>query len=131
MIRELVNFLFPTSGYRRGTVSNLTVEKIKRDWENIDILMKGKNPSQLKQALITADKTLDAALKDIVAGETMGERLKNAKDKFERSTYNRIWDAHKLRNSLVHEAGFEPGYYTLDGAVTNLRYALRTLKIYV
>lgn len=131
MIGKLLSFLFPSVGYRRGTVSSNTIEKIKRDWETIDIQLKGKTPSQLKQALITADKTLDNALRDVVAGNTMGERLKNAKDKFEKNMYNRIWDAHKLRNSLVHESGFEPGYYTLEGAVTNLRAALRALNVYV
>ncbi len=131
MILEFLKSIFIPNTYKRGTVSSQTIEKISRDWENIAVLVKGKSPSQLKQALITADKTLDAALKDIVLGDTMGERLKNAKDKFDRATYNRIWDAHKLRNSLVHEAGFEPGYFTLDGAITNIRMALRKLRIYV
>ncbi|KKS07640.1 hypothetical protein A3K01_01215 [candidate division WWE3 bacterium RIFOXYD1_FULL_43_17] len=114
-----------------GSVSQETVRKITSDWENISILLKQKGPSQLKQALIMADKSLDAVLKEIVPGETMGERLKNAVEKFDRPTYNRIWDAHKLRNSLVHEAGFEPAYFMIIEAVANLKEALYKLGVNV
>lgn len=115
------------SGY--SSVSMETVRKITSDWDNVTILLQGKSPSQLRQALITADKCLDAALKDVVPGETMGERLKNAIDKFDRPTYNRIWDAHKLRNNIVHEAGFEPPYFMVTEAVANLKEGLYKLGV--
>lgn len=115
----------------KDTVSTQTIQKIKLDWNNIDTLLKGKSPSQLRQALITADKTLDSALKDIVSGESMGERLKNAKDKFDYATYNKIWNAHKIRNALVHEAGYEPGYSMLISAVNDIKYALSKLGVFV
>lgn len=120
-----------TASYSYGIVSQDTVRKITSDWDNIAILLKQKSPAQLKQALITADKTLDAALKDVVPGETMGERLKNSKEKFDRVTYGRIWDAHKLRNSLVHEAGFEPPYFVINEAVANLKEGLYKLGVRV
>lgn len=110
-------------------VSQDTMRKISEEWANVEILLKGKSPSQLRQALIVADKCLDAALKDIVPGETMGERLKNAISRFDRSAYGRIWDAHKLRNSLVHEAGFEPPYFMINEAVANLKEGLYKLGV--
>ena len=126
------DFIFGSgTGTSYGSVSQETVRKITSDWENISVLLKQKGPSQLKQALIMADKSLDAVLKEIVPGETMGERLKNAVDKFDRPTYNRIWDAHKLRNSLVHEAGFEPAYFMITEAVSNLKEALYKLGVNV
>ncbi|KKS31510.1 hypothetical protein A2380_00495 [candidate division WWE3 bacterium RIFOXYB1_FULL_43_24] len=126
------DFIFGSgTGTSYGSVSQETVRKITSDWENISVLLKQKGPSQLKQALIMADKSLDAVLKEIVPGETMGERLKNAVDKFDRPTYNRIWDAHKLRNSLVHEAGFEPAYFMVTEAVANLKEALYKLGVNV
>ncbi|HBY10119.1 hypothetical protein A2473_00440 [candidate division WWE3 bacterium RIFOXYC2_FULL_42_13] len=126
------DFIFGSgSSSSYGSVSQETVRKITADWENISVLLKQKGPSQLKQALIMADKSLDAVLKEMVPGETMGERLKNAVEKFDRPTYNRIWDAHKLRNSLVHEAGFEPAYFMITEAVANLKEAIYKLGVNV
>lgn len=38
-----------------------------------------------------------------IKGETVGERLKNARDLYDRKTYDNIWKVHKLRNAVVHE----------------------------
>jgi len=116
-------------GVGRKRVSALTIEKIESDWRTINILLKEGKPSQLRQALITADKTVDAALKDLVAGETMGERLKNAGDLFERPMYDKIWKAHKMRNSVVHEAGFEPAHFTVTRSVGDLKKGLSVLGV--
>jgi hypothetical protein len=126
----ILNFLFGgKGGFGRSVVSTQTEQRIQSDWKNIKTLLASKGPSQLRQALITADKTLDSALKDIVAGETMGERLKNAKDKFDRDLYNKIWEAHKIRNALVHEAGYEPPYHMVTRAIENLKTGLQSLRV--
>ena len=115
----------------RGSVSQVTVGNIQREWQNIKVLMDGKSPSQLRQAVISADKTLDNALRDLVSGESMGERLKNAKDLFPWELYDKIWKAHKMRNSLVHESGFEPPYFVIQEAVETLRRGLQVLRVNV
>jgi hypothetical protein len=61
----------------------------------------------------------------------MGERLKMAKDTFDRDLYNKIWEAHKVRNNLVHEAGYEPPYYVLTDAIEKLRLAIVSLGVKV
>ncbi len=121
--------------FKKSTKSRIitveTKEKIQRDWKNIEILLTQKGPSQLRQALITADKSLDNALKDIVDGETMGERLKNAENFFEREQYNKIWEAHKIRNNLVHESGYEPPYFVVTKAVQDLKEGLEKVGVRV
>jgi len=121
--------------FKKSTKSRIitveTKEKIQRDWKNIEILLTQKGPSQLRQALITADKSLDNALKDIVDGETMGERLKNAENFFEREQYNKIWEAHKIRNNLVHESGYEPPYFVVTRAVQDLKEGLEKVGVRV
>lgn len=124
---KLLKMLFGFGGGKN--ISSETREKIARDWANIKVLLDGKSPSQLRQALLTADKTLDNALRDLVPGNTMGERLKSAKDKFDYGTYDRIWKAHKVRNALVHEAGYEPPHYVLTEAIENLRRGLEALGV--
>jgi len=127
----LFNFfdLFSFGSGDGGFVTINTERKIISDWEKIAGLMATRQPSSLRQALITADRTLDAALKDMVSGETMGERLKNAKTYFDRDTYNKIWEAHKVRNNLVHEADYEPPYHVVGNAVDTLKYALIKLRV--
>lgn len=123
--------LFGVSGFGRSTVSTQTKEKIRSEWNQINILMSGGAPSQMRQALISADKCLDNALRDIVAGETMGERLKNASGKYDRIVYDKIWKAHKMRNALVHEAGYEPTYGMIKVAVDDLRQGLIKIGVNV
>jgi len=113
----------------RNVISVETRNNIDRDWKNIKVLLSQRGPSQLRQALITADKCLDNALRDVVDGETMGERLKNASEIFDKDTYNKIWEAHKVRNTLVHEAGYEPPYFVITQSVESLKTGLQVLGI--
>ncbi len=127
---NIFKILFGGNGlYKRTSVSSESEELIRADWQKISVLLKAGGPSNNKQALITADRSLDTAFKDTTTGETMGERLKNMRDRFDRPIYNQIWEAHKLRNSLVHEANFEPPYYVIEKAITDLRTALELLGV--
>mgnify|MGYP001260948322 CR=1 FL=1 len=123
--------LFFKKSTKRRIITVETKEKVQRDWKNVEILLSQKGPSQLRQALITADKSLDNALRDIVDGETMGERLKNAENLFEKDEYNRVWEAHKIRNNLVHESGYEPPYFVVTKAVQDLKEALKKVGVQV
>jgi hypothetical protein len=124
-----LDFIFKKN--KRRSVSIETVKNIEREWGNINILLSQKGPSQLRQALINADKTVDNALRDMVDGETMGDRLKEAELFFDRELYNKVWEAHKLRNNLVHESGFEPPYFVITEAVQTFRNALYALGVKV
>lgn len=112
---------------RKGSVKAQTKKMIQNDMRNVDVLLQGKSPSQLRQALITTDKALDNALRDVVSGDSMGERLKNADQLFDRNLYNQIWSAHKMRNALVHESGYEPPHHMVTAGINNLKNGLRSL----
>ena len=76
--------------------------------------------------VIEADKLLDKALCEMgVAGKTMGDRLKNSKDKF--TQLNAVWYAHKLRNQIAHEPGFRLEYKQAQHALNTFRAALKDL----
>ena len=123
-----LKFLFGLNNTRR-IITVETRNKIQSDWKNIEVLLSQRGPSQLRQALITADKSMDNALKDLVAGENMGERLKNAEKMFDRDEYNKIWEAHKVRNNRVHESGYEPPYFVLTQSVESLKSGLERVGI--
>ncbi len=129
----LLSFLFGKNAFSLGSgrrnVSTQTRQRIELDWKQMDVMLRGSSPSQLKQALLIADKSLDNALRDLVEGENMGQRMKNAKDLFDWGLYDKLWKAHKMRNSMVHEAGFDPTKGMIIDAVENLRQGLYILGI--
>ncbi len=95
---------------RRAAVGRLGPydrQKIEDDWERIEQLIAVGGPSALKEAVITADKLLDYALGQVSSGEAAGERLKNARGAFPPPIYRGLWDAHKMRNALVHDPNFD------------------------
>ena len=57
-------------------------------------------------AIIEADKLVDNVLRrGGIMGESMADRLRKVEGLISRDTYQGMWDAHKLRNNLVHEMG--------------------------
>lgn len=113
----------------KGGISPRTLELILKDWEDINILLGGQSPSQYKQALIIADKSLDNVLKDLVKGKNMGERLKNSRNLFSKETYSSIWKAHKIRNLIVHESGFDAPSFVVKDAINNIKQGLIELDV--
>lgn len=77
-------------------------KETKEKWEEIKNLMKNESVLSFKLAVIEADKLFDSALKEArMRGDTMGERLRFAVHKYPK--IQKIWEAHILRNDLVHE----------------------------
>jgi hypothetical protein len=126
---NLFNFLFGNIGATRKVVTQQTADNILSDWKTISVSLAQKTPSFLRNALITADKSLDNALGDLVDGESMGDRLKNATNLFSRDLYSKIWDAHKIRNNLVHASGYEPPHFVVTEAIQTFKLALQTLGL--
>ncbi len=87
-----------------------------------------ENKIELKNSLIQADKLLDFVLKNKkVKGDTLGERLKNSKTFFNKADYNLIWEAHKMRNVLVHEIEENITIAIIRQNIRHLSSAIRNL----
>jgi hypothetical protein len=115
---------------RRVSVGRLKVydcKKIEEDWARVEQLVGTGKPSAFKEAVIVADKLLDYALKQIAPGESMGERLKNARDGFPRPLYQGLWDAHKVRNALVHDPNYDLTRLVAEGALEKFRAGFKHL----
>lgn len=75
-------------------------------------------------AIINADKLLDQALRERgVPGETMGDRMKNAKTLL--SNNDHIWTAHKLRNRIAHENTAKLNPVVMHKAMSAYKAALK------
>lgn len=111
-------------------VSLGTIREVKRLWAGVDELLGLKSPSQLKQAVIKADKIVDLVLREVSVGETAGERLRRAKEAFRADEdYQAVWDAHKVRNALVHEADYEPPHHLCREVVGKFKRGLIGLGV--
>lgn len=106
--------------------NQLNVEKYRRKWLEIEQLLSKDDQRACQFAVIEADKLLDIAMKENgVRGDTMGDRLKTAKERW--SDQNAVWSSHKLRNQIVHEADVKVTYDTARRALAGFKKALKDM----
>lgn len=114
---------------QKDKASSFSKDLIQSKWLEVGAMMQEGGPANYRQAIMEADKLIDMVLRSKVPGDTMGERLKNARGLFHRTTYDRLWTAHKIRNKLAHEAEFEGLSSDAKMAVRNFEKALRELRV--
>lgn len=107
----------------------LNRDLIVSKWREVEAMLREGSPANYRQAIMEADKLVDMVLKTKVPGDTMGERLKNARGLFHHQTYDRLWTGHKIRNKLAHEAEFEGLSSDAKMAVRNFEKALKELHV--
>jgi hypothetical protein len=106
--------------------SQLDIEKYRKKWLEIERQLNRDDTRSCQFAIIEADKLLDCALKETgVKGDTMGERMRTAKDKW--SNRDAVWRAHKLRNQIVHETNVQVTYDTARRALAGFKRALKDI----
>jgi len=106
--------------------TQLDIEKYRMKWLAIETQLKRDEPSSFHLTVLNADKLLDQALKERgFRGETMGERMKNAKTSWNNA--NAVWTAHKLRNQIAHETDVRIDYDLARRALASFKQALKDL----
>lgn len=102
------------------------VEEYQTRWLKIENNLIKSDPRTYNLAVIEADKLLEYAMHEMGApGKTMGENLKKIGNRF--SKLNSVWSAHKLRNQIAHEHGFEVDYAQANRALAAFKQALKDL----
>ena len=106
----------------------LSQEVFAGHWSKIKTMVSSGDLISIRQSVVEADKLLDLVLKKRVSGENLGMRLKNAESIFKnRSNYSQAWEAHKLRNRLVHEVGYDASESVCKNAIRGFENAFRDL----
>lgn len=101
---------------------------IQTKWREIEQLMQLGHPSNFARAVLEADKLLDHILRSLRApGTTMADRLKASQKRFSQEAYEAAWNAHKVRNELVHNTQFELMDYSAKSAISNFKKAINEL----
>lgn len=98
-------------------------------WEEILRHMNSDREAEWKFAIIEADKLVDNSLKIAgYQGDTMGERLMNI-DKDQFPNLDGLWEAHKIRNKLVHDVNYFLRYAEAKTAIQLYEKVLEELGI--
>lgn len=108
---------------RRRRFSKRELALVRTEWEAV----RNKISREPKHALIEADRLLDFVLKKRGYAGSLGDKLKKAEDAF--SHADDIWKAHKLRNRVAHEVGFEVTEGEVRKAVSAYKQALWDLGV--
>lgn len=95
----------PFKGLRRKKKLTLEEKKyILAKKQQIEKSLSSENQIELHHAVLEADKLVDWVLKERkYRGQTFADRLRSAEKDIPESVYNSIWQAHKIRNRIVHE----------------------------
>jgi len=114
-------------GHGRKGSKPLDVDRFRTSWMTIERqLVKGEEAS-CHLVVLNADKLLDQALRQRnFKGDTMGERMKSARDTW--SNANNVWAAHKLRNRIAHETDVNVGYDNARHALAAYKQALKDVR---
>lgn len=108
----------------RKAPRGINQNQFRSKWLSIESSV-GDDAGSQHLAVLNADKLLDQALKARgYKGETMGDRLKNARTTFKNN--DSVWAAHKLRNQIAHEdITIKP--QTINQALRAFKKALKDL----
>lgn len=122
----------PFKGLQRGKRGGISVQdrnSIAAKRNEISSILQGSQSSiELRHAVSEADKLVDHALQlKGYEGNTMADRLKNARDYIDRDMYNEIWEGHIIRNKIAHEHEFSLQNSEYKDAANKLLKYLKTL----
>lgn len=96
---------------------------VYKEWESVSRRVE----YDARHAVLEADKLVDFVLKRKGYEGQMSDKLKKAEKIF--SNINTLWSAHKLRNKITHEVGFEISKEDAKRALIAFKQALCDLGV--
>jgi len=103
-------------------------KNLNASWQKIVSRLSKDDEASLQLALIEADNLFDDLLKLMgLPGESMADRLKYL-NPAQVSNIEEIWQAHKLRNQLVHGSEYPIARSEIEFGVRAYEKALKELK---
>lgn len=112
---KLIPFRGPKKRIRKA-------DKFISEWRELQTMC--KDPATWYDALVSADKLLDKALKKRgFKGKTMGERLVGAQRSI--TDNDDIWDAHNLVKKIINQPGVKLKESVVKETLISFREALK------
>ncbi len=102
---------------------------VKKSWSEVERHFFSGSDSDLKIAILKADTLLGDALREAgIRGADLGERLRGIGEA-DLPNIDRVWEAHKLRNRIAHEADYVLKRDLAERALTVYEEALAHLGV--
>lgn len=96
------------TGIKGMDITTATKSKMQKRWNKVENLLKSRNVSQFKLAIIEADAIADEILAGIgYEGANMAEKLEQVGAAHLDDHLEALKGVHQIRNRIVHEADFE------------------------
>lgn len=106
----------------------LEAKELAKKWKKVIDRLENQDEASLKLALIEADNLLDEALqRKGYSGENFAERLQRLNTE-KLPNLEAVWEAHKKRNSIVHNRGQHLSFSEARRMIDIYEEALRNLK---
>lgn len=107
-------------------------KKIVKKWKLISNRLKSTSESDWKIAIIEAEAFLDEIFEEVgFEGENFGQKLKQIKgSEFSDITIENIWQAHKVRNNIVHDPNYRLNFEQAKKTLTIYEKALNDLSFF-
>jgi len=119
LLKTVGNFLLTTAFPKR---------QLNKSWQKILLRLNKNDEANLRLALIEADNLFDDLLKQMrLPGESMADRLKYI-DSSQISNIDEICQAHKLRNTIVHNHEYPITRNEIEFGVKAYEKALKELE---
>jgi hypothetical protein len=104
----------------------ISLAEAEDEFRRLRGIMKLGGEAHFRQAIVEADNFLDRVLRSKgLSGSSLGERLKQARRLFSPDINQAAWQAHKIRNRIVHENDFELLSFQAKKTIKNFE---RTIK---
>jgi len=101
---------------------------LNKSWQKILLRLSKNDEANLRLALVEADNLFDELLKQMrLPGESMADRLKYL-DSSQISNIDEIWQAHKSRNTIVHNPEYPITRNEIEFGVKAYEKALKELE---
>jgi hypothetical protein len=103
--------------------------RIQKQWGKLRERLEQPTEAEWKIAVIEADMLIDDVLRRMeYPGQSMGERLKGITREQIHSLDN-IWEAHKVRNRIVHDPDIRILHRDAREAIANFEVFLREVNL--
>ncbi len=120
---KIIKFLF-----KGKTVSSKTLKLTNNAVSNGYAAVKNSDLNAKRNSVIELDTILGQSLKDIYGQGTVKDNLIKAKNKFDSETYDKLWEAHKIRNRIIHEPHLTISDKALNFAIYSLIKGVKKLS---
>lgn len=110
-------------------VSSVPLAEFQTYWQGLSARLNYQDDAQWKLAVIEADNFFDYILGFLgYQGESMAEKLQKIMPGMLKNM-NNIWQAHKIRNALVHDPTFKLSYKQAVDVINIYTAALKEFKM--